>query len=96
MVFIKYLFTLIIGVGLFILSLFGSDSSNTAIKGGTILAFVIGLFVVNLLARVAWKLIALLLVVGVVVYLLKVAGLVEIKLPSNPAIRSTMQISETK
>ena len=74
MVFIKYLFTLIIGVGLFILSLFGSDSSNTAIKGGTILAFVI----------------------GVVVYLLKVAGFVEIKLPSNPAIRSTMQISETK
>ena len=96
MVFIKYLFALIIGAGLFILSLFGSDSSNMAIKGGTVLAFVVGLFVVNLLARVAWKVIALLLVVGMAIYVLKLVGIVEIKLPGSPTVRSIMEINENQ
>ncbi len=96
MVFIKYVLTFIIGVGLFIFSLFGADSSNMTIKGATILAFIVGLLVVNLLARIAWKVIILLLVIGIGVYLLKLAGFIEFKMPSNPTIRATMQIEESK
>lgn len=78
MVFIKYLFLAILSLGIFVLAVFDVDAKDFMYKGGMILAFIVGLIILNFFAKIAWKILMLIILIALGLYLLNYFGIVEI------------------
>lgn len=78
MVFIKYLFLAIISLGIFVLAVFDIDAKDFMYKGGIILAFIVGLIILNFFARIAWKLLLLIIFIAILLYALNYFGTLEV------------------
>lgn len=82
MALIKYFFLAVLGIGIFILGALGLDAKDWIYKGGYILAFIVGLLILNFFAKIAWRFLILLLLVFLTLYTLSHFGIIEISLPS--------------
>lgn len=78
MVFIKYLLLAILSLGIFVLAVFDVDAKDFMYKGGMILAFVIGLIILNFFAKIAWKLLMLIILIALGLYVLNYFGILEV------------------
>lgn len=77
MVLIKYLFLAILSLGIFVLAVFDVNAMDFVHKGGIILAFIIGLVILNFFARIAWKLLILIIFITLLLYTLNYFGIIE-------------------
>lgn len=77
MIFIKYLFLAILSIGVFVLAVFDVNAMDFFHKGGIILAFIIGLVILNFFAKIAWKLLILIIFITLLLYGLNYFGIVE-------------------
>lgn len=78
MIFIKYLFLAIISLGIFVLAVFDIDAKDFMYKGGIILAFIIGLLILNFFARIAWKILMLIIFIALLLFALNYFGVLEV------------------
>lgn len=78
LVFIKYLFLSLISLGIFVLAVFDIDAKDFMYKGGIILAFIIGLLLLNFFAKIAWRILILIIMITLILYGLNYFGVLEI------------------
>lgn len=82
MALIKYFFMAVVAIGVFIMGALGLDAKDWVYKGGYILAFLVGLLILNFVAKIAWRFLILLLLIFLALYTLSHFGVIEISLPS--------------
>ncbi len=82
MALIKYFFLAVVAIGIFIMGALGLDAKDWVYKGGYILAFLVGLLILNFVAKIAWRFLLLLLIIFLLLYTLSHFGVIEISLPS--------------
>lgn len=78
LVFVKYLFLALVSLGIFVLAVFDVEAEDLLCKGGIILAFVIGLLLLNFFAKIAWKILVFIIMITLLLFCLNYFGLLEV------------------
>ena len=78
---IKYFFISLIIIGTFVAGSLGIGGENWFSKIGYAIFFIVGFLILNFIAKIAWRILFLILSVFFVIYLLSYFGVIEFSLP---------------
>ncbi len=78
LIFVEYLFLALVSLGIFVLAVFDVDAKALFCKGGIILAFVVGLLLLNFFAKIAWKILVFIIITALLLFCLNYFGLLEV------------------